>query len=110
VDIDKGADNPNNQNKPDFWVQAFRNEGIPESDTNDRPVAFDLGVRVYRFYEGQTPSQIKRASLGFTTADGSQRNKPLVTLYSRVILSDTQNSQSKYKQLIDANIDPSCPQ
>lgn len=110
VDIDRGADsNPNNQNRPDFWVQAFRNEGIIDPNTN-RPVAFDLGVRVYRFYEGQTPNQIKRASIGFTTADGSQRNRPLVTLYTRVVLSDTQNSRQNYNRLIDANRDPSCPQ
>lgn len=110
VDIDKGVDsNPNNQNKPDFWVQAFRNEGVIDQNT-DRPVAFDLGVRVYRFYEGQTPNQIKRGSLGFTSAEGSQRNKPLVTLYSRVVLSDTQNSQQNYKKIIEANRNPLCPQ
>lgn len=108
VDIDKGADNSTNSNKPDFWVQAYRNEGIIDPNT-DRPVAFDLGVRVYRYYEGLTPNQIKRASIGFTTAEGSQRNKPLITLYSRVILSDTQNSQQNYKQLIEANPNPKCP-
>ncbi|WP_178381666.1 prepilin-type N-terminal cleavage/methylation domain-containing protein [[Phormidium ambiguum] IAM M-71] len=109
VDIDKGLDNRNNQNKPDFWVQAFRNEGVIDPNT-DRPVAFDLGVRVYRYYEGQIPNQTKRASIGFTSAEGSQRSKPLVTLYSRVVLSDTQNSQQNYKTIIDANLNPLCPQ
>ncbi|MFB2837633.1 hypothetical protein [Floridanema evergladense] len=110
VDIDRGADsNLSNQNQPDFWVQAFRNDGIQDPNTN-RPVAFDLGVRVYRYYEGQTPNQIKRASIGFTSAEGSQRSKPLITLYSRVVLSDTQNSRNNYNDIIRANQNPLCPQ
>lgn len=109
VDIDRGVDNPRNDNKPDFWVQAFRNEGIQDPNA-DRPVAFDLGVRVYRFYEGRTPTQIKRASIGFTTAEGSQRDKPLVTLYGRVVLSDSKNSRQNYEDIIKANQNPVCPQ
>jgi len=112
VDIDKGVDS-NNLLRPDFWVQAFRNGGVIDPNT-DRPVAFDLGVRVYTYFEGQTPnpSQIKRASLKFTTANGSQRDRPLVTLYTRIVLSDTQNSLQNYRDIIGANpaIPGLCPQ
>lgn len=122
VDIDNGITRPGDTNDPnskyDFWVQAFRNGGVIDPNTN-RPVAFDLGVRVYRYKQNYTPNQIKRTSLQFPGGHApnsdsivtlrEQFSQPLVTLYTKIVLSDTQNSLQSYQTIL-GNVNPSTPE
>lgn len=97
VDIDGNGE----CNYGDFLVVTFRNAGVPEPvpDPADpsKPVAFSLGVRVYSYFpqgQGQTFGT-EPASLGWTTATGSQTRRPLVTLYTNMAVSDSSNSMSR---------------
>jgi prepilin-type N-terminal cleavage/methylation domain-containing protein len=90
----------NGDGKQDFVVQTFRNDGIANPNNPTQPVAFTVGVRVYAFFAGQT-FETKRASLGMTTAEGSQRRRPLVVLYNDVALNDNQNSLNSYRQFLE---------
>lgn len=107
----------NGDGRYDFWVQTFRNNAVtdPPTDPNGKPVAFKLGVRVYAYFEGHTPNPvaidgtIQSGSLKFTTAQGSQRNQPLVAIYNDVSLSDTQNSLCTQRRLLGEAPTPLCP-
>ncbi|UBF24498.1 prepilin-type N-terminal cleavage/methylation domain-containing protein [Kovacikia minuta CCNUW1] len=84
---------------PEYLMQVFRNTGkIPNGDPSATPpYAFDVGVRVYVYYPGQTlPTlQTTRASLiagtGARDAQGGNARRPMAVLYSRM----SRNDQSK---------------
>jgi type II secretory pathway pseudopilin PulG len=89
---------------PEYVMQVFRNTGWwgtnPSTDSSGNPLppsSFDVGVRVYTYYPGQTfPTlQTTRASLiaGTNARDAQAGNarRPLAVLYSRM----SRNDQSK---------------
>lgn len=85
----------NGDRTPDFYVQTYRSPGIQQ---NGKTIAFCLGVRVYsasavrqNFGNLESPPQ-RLASLQMTTAQGSQRRRPLAAMYTSVVHSDSQNS------------------
>jgi prepilin-type N-terminal cleavage/methylation domain-containing protein len=96
----------NGDNRPDFYVQTYRSPGIPQ---NGRTVAFCLGVRVYsasaiqqNFGTLENPPQ-RLASLQMTTAQGSQRRRPLAAMYTSVVHSDSQNSLNNLTTFLNSN-------
>ena len=94
----------NGDNKKDFWVQVFRDAGTPDPvDPTKPPVAFKLGVRVYAFFNDPQPLEVQKASLGLTSATGSQKRRPLAVLYTDVAISDSRDSRSNYCRFLNNN-------
>lgn len=96
--------NLNNDNIHKFRVQSFRTDGILDPNTG-KPVAFNLGVRVYAWFPDGPTLETQPASLKFTSAVGSQRTRPLSVLYTKVVRSDTPNSLNYYSNAVGT----SCP-
>jgi type II secretory pathway pseudopilin PulG len=97
----------NGDNRNDFWVQVFRDAGTPDPVDPTKPVAFKLGVRVYAFFNDPQPLEVQKASLGLTSATGSQKRRPLAVLYTDVAISDTRDSRNNYCRFL--NGDTPCP-
>ncbi|MGD1953502.1 MAG: hypothetical protein ACFB14_28235 [Leptolyngbyaceae cyanobacterium] len=96
IDVDNNGDN-------DFAVQIFRTEG---STIGTRPIAFDLGVRVYRadVVRPGNALEVDQASLRMTSGQGQSNTNPIAVLYTSVIKSDTERSLCDYYNFInDAN-------
>lgn len=94
IDVDNDGDN-------DFAIQLFKTEGI-ENET--RPVAFDLGVRVYRadVVESGKTLGVEQAALNMTSGEGRSGTDPLATLYTSVIKGDTSNSLCDYHNFVNS--------
>ncbi|MEM9905728.1 MAG: prepilin-type N-terminal cleavage/methylation domain-containing protein [Cyanobacteria bacterium P01_D01_bin.44] len=92
VDVD-------NDGRDDFAVQAFRVLG--QNDASGRPVAFEMGVRVYD-YDTVAQNRVnpdptaKPASLGQTSGEGERGTRPLAVLYSYVVKGDQTDSLCDY--------------
>ncbi|MEM9264212.1 MAG: hypothetical protein AAGA46_01675 [Cyanobacteria bacterium P01_F01_bin.13] len=90
-----------NDGGEDYAVQVFRTEG---STVGTRPVAFDLGVRVYRADVIGVPGKtlgVEQASLNMTSGEGQSGSLPLATLYTSIIKSDTERSLCDYHNFIN---------
>ncbi len=90
-----------NDGNVDYAVQVFRTEGIT---SGTRPVAFDLGVRVYRadIIGNLDPTDVEQARLTMTSGEGQSGNAPLSTIYTSVIRSDDEESLCDYYQFINS--------
>ena len=85
---------------PEYAVQIFRTEGIERA--SDRPVAFDLGVRVYRAdVVNGDPLEVEQARLSVTSGEGQSGSRPLANIYTSVIQSDSEQSLCDYYEFID---------
>lgn len=94
IDVDNDGDN-------DFALQIFKTEGIANGT---RPVAFDLGVRVYRadvVGVGKTLG-VDEAALNMTSGEGQSGTAPLATLYTSVIKGDATNSLCDYHNFVNS--------
>ena len=90
----------NNDGTDDYAVQIFRTEGITDGT---RPVAFDLGVRVYRAdVVNGDPLEVEQARLSITSGEGQSGNRPLANIYTSVINSDTEQSLCDYYDFINS--------
>ena len=91
-----------NDGGDDYAVQIFRTAG---STVGTKPVAFDLGVRVYRAdvvgVAGKTLG-VEQASLNMTSGEGQSGTRPLATLYTSIIKSDTERSLCDYYNFINS--------
>lgn len=103
----------NGDTRPDFYVQTYRSPGVqyssPSNPDSNRTVAFCLGVRVYsasairdNFGTLESPPQ-RLASLQMTTAQGSQRRRPLAAMYTSVVRSDKDYSLEKLKEFLGSS-------
>ena len=93
----------NGDGTDDFAVQIFRTES---NDKGTTPVAFDLGVRVYRHdvVVNKTAAQlgVDQASLRLTSGEGNAGSQPLAVLYTSVVKSDTDRSLCDYHTFINS--------
>lgn len=96
VDIDSDGDD-------DFAVQVFRSSS--DSGTADgaggQPVAFELGVRVYKATSVNDDAQAQQASLTMTSGEGQGTNRPLSVIYTTIVKSDREESLCGYYRYID---------
>lgn len=79
---------------PAFAVQVYRTQGI--EDTNDLPVAFALGVRVYDYdaVASGTGGNLSTdpLSLGITGGTGQRSQRPIVALYTTIAVAERNDS------------------
>lgn len=87
----------------DYAIQIFRTIG---SSVGTRPIAFDLGVRVYDATAVNTKTQAElrteQANIGLTSGEGQRALRPLSVIYTSVIKSDTDRSLCDYYNFIDS--------
>ncbi|WP_235071186.1 type II secretion system GspH family protein [Leptolyngbya sp. Heron Island J] len=92
IDVDNDGDD-------DYAVQIFKTEGIT---VDTRPVAFDLGVRVYRAdVVNGDPLEVEQARLTITSGEGQSANRPLANIYTSIVKSDTEQSLCDYYDFIN---------
>lgn len=105
--------------QPDFIMQVFRNDGevpIGEEDANGqpKPFSFDIGVRVYHFAPGTTPTLLTDATASGRMTSGrndtidGDRRRPLAMLYTKISRSDNSKSLSELCKSLD-NSPNRCP-
>ncbi|MFB2895259.1 prepilin-type N-terminal cleavage/methylation domain-containing protein [Aerosakkonemataceae cyanobacterium BLCC-F50] len=84
----------------DFIVQTYRTAGV--RDTNNRLMAFGMGVRVYAYTARQNFGNLetRAAALTMTTGLGQQQRRPLAVMYTNVVRSDTGISLQCYQQFL----------
>jgi type II secretory pathway pseudopilin PulG len=91
--------------EPDFLLQVFRTAGtvsVSEQPLGNsaKPTDFEIGVRVYSILAqsnlGTSAIQTDPAALQLTSAEGSQRTRPLAVLFSRMVWSEQSNSLCSY--------------
>ncbi|MCL1471496.1 prepilin-type N-terminal cleavage/methylation domain-containing protein [Argonema antarcticum] len=105
----------NGDGTKDFLVQVFRDTGVVRPVNGvPRTFAFNMGVRIYADAATQNIGQLavpnKAASLGLTTAIGSQKRLPLSMLYTTVVRSDVDHSLCDYHQFNNGGARPAwCP-
>ncbi|MEA5466009.1 prepilin-type N-terminal cleavage/methylation domain-containing protein [Leptothoe sp. PORK10 BA2] len=94
-DSAKGIDVDNDGNN-DYAVQVFKTAGSTTS--TGKPVAFDLGIRVYRadVVNPANSLSVEQAYLGLTSGEGQSATRPLATIYTSIIKSDTDRSLCDY--------------
>jgi prepilin-type N-terminal cleavage/methylation domain-containing protein len=98
----------------DFLVQVFREPGIKETDvegpndptpadTQDRVMAFRMGVRVYSPAARQNLGSLQKeaASLQMTNSLGQQGKQPLAVLYADFSRPDLTLSLRAYRSFIN---------
>ncbi|NEZ56430.1 hypothetical protein DXZ20_12250 [Leptolyngbyaceae cyanobacterium CCMR0081] len=98
-DSARGIDFDNDGND-DYAVQIFRTAGVERSG---RPVAFDLGVRVYRA-NALAPGAnlgVEQARLSVSNSEGQAGSRPLANIYTSIIRSDGEESLCDYYEFID---------
>lgn len=92
VDLD-GVLNASGRCEPELYMQVFRTSGSVSTVESaaggqQRPEDFDLGVRVYSVVAngnwGSMTAPVIPASLQLTSAQGSQRLRPLAVLYTEI--------------------------
>jgi prepilin-type N-terminal cleavage/methylation domain-containing protein len=79
--------------KADFFMQTFRTQGTLSTGEvlgQNRPSAFDMGVRVYSILADGSSGSLETtpASLKITNSQGKQRTRPLAVLYTPFSRSD----------------------
>lgn len=96
IDIDSDGVN-------DYAAQIFRSPG---STVGTTPVAFDLGVRIYRADTindfASTALSTEQAQLLFTSsAEGQANTRPLAVIYTSVVKSDSDTSLCDYHNFLN---------
>jgi len=98
----------------DFSVQSFRITNPDGVTADGLPVAFELGVRVYRT---KTIDELDPAdmledpiSLAMTSGEGQAGSRPMAVLYTTIMKSDDKESLCDYYRYVDstATIPDSC--
>jgi type II secretory pathway pseudopilin PulG len=93
-----------NDQKPEFIVQMFRDEGIrfDSGAAQDELAVFQVGIRVYAgsAKENLGSLQTEAADINLTQSFGQQKFKPLAVLYTEVSRSDLQLSLQKYSEYL----------
>jgi prepilin-type N-terminal cleavage/methylation domain-containing protein len=93
----------NDDGVDDFGVQIFRTVG---STVGTRPVAFDLGVRVYRAdvidNKPATALTTTQAALTFTSGEGQSGSRPLAVIYTNIVKSDADRSLCDYNTYLNS--------
>ena len=96
----------NGDGTDDFAVQLFRTFD-PANVVDGSPVAFELGVRVYK---ARSVEDLPASSLGtdpislvMTSGEGNASTRPLAALYTTVVKSDGQESLCDYYRYIDSS-------
>lgn len=99
-DSARGIDIDNDGNL-DYAVQIFKTAGIT---VGAKPVAFDMGVRVYRadVINPANTLEIEQASLSLTNGEGQSGTRPLATIYTSIIKSDTERSLCDYHDFLNS--------
>ncbi|MGC1309709.1 MAG: prepilin-type N-terminal cleavage/methylation domain-containing protein [Phormidesmis sp.] len=96
----------NNNGENDFAVQIFRTNNPDGINASGQPVAFELGVRVYkaRAVENYTAEELssEQASLTLTSGEGQGTIRPLSVIYTTIVKSDRQESLCDYYRYIDS--------
>ena len=89
-------------NNDDFAVQLFRTDSSAGT-VNGVPVAFEVGVRVYRAdtinkFAPNAASKLDQdqAALTFTSGEGQSATRPLAVLYTTIVKSDRTDSLCDY--------------
>lgn len=87
----------NNDGTFDFAVQAYR-LGDTERSVAGRPVAFEMGVRVYQndAVTGGGTLGTESARLGPSGGIGDRDRRPLAVLYTEIVKSDERESLCEY--------------
>lgn len=85
-----------------FAVQVYRSQG--QVDSNNLPVAFSMGVRVYdvRAFENTASGNLdtEQARAGVISTEGDRGNLPLAVLYTTVAKADIANSYCDYIEFL----------
>ena len=85
-----------------FSVQVFRSTNANGLAADGTPLAFKLGVRVYRTkaIDDYSVSQLSKepASLTMTSGEGSATTRPLAVLETTVVKSDEKKSLCDYRK------------
>ncbi len=100
IDVDNEDGDNDSTTGPDYAVQIFKTEGIERSG---RPVAFDLGIRVYRadVVDGD-PLEVEQARLAVTNGEGQSGSRPLANIYTSIIRSDDEQSLCDYHNFLNS--------
>ncbi|MEL6358557.1 MAG: hypothetical protein AAFQ01_01295 [Bacteroidota bacterium] len=89
----------NDDGRNDYAVQLFRTYN-PTGMVESTPVAFELGVRVYkaRTIQEFTSTQLTtdQAALTLTSGEGKGYTRPLAVLYTTIVKSDRPDSLCDY--------------
>lgn len=101
----------NNDGTDDFAIQLFRTYSTA-GVSDGIPVAFELGVRVYRAQaiERFAPTNqvgTEQAALTFTDGEGEGTTRPLAVLYTTIVKSDRTESLCDYYRYNSASFDAS---
>ncbi|PSB24343.1 hypothetical protein C7B82_27445 [Stenomitos frigidus ULC18] len=87
--------------KPEYVMQVFRTPGYaptsPAITATTVPFSFEMGVRVYAYYEGQTfiPLDTTKASMRMGTGPldlAGGKRRPMAVLYSKMARNDSSRS------------------
>ena len=87
--------------KPEYVMQVFRTPGYaptsPPVTATTVPFSFEMGVRVYAYYEGQpfVPLDTTRASIRMGTGPldlAGGKRRPMAVLYSKMARNDSSRS------------------
>ena len=85
-----------------FAIQVYRSQG--QVDSNDIPVAFSMGVRVYdiRAFENTTSGSLatELARAGVISTEGERGSLPLAVLYTTIAKADIANSYCDYIEFL----------
>ncbi|MBE9029235.1 type II secretion system protein [filamentous cyanobacterium LEGE 11480] len=91
---------------PEFLVQTFRGNGLPNTTATTVPDGFVMGVRVYSIIAEDSirggTAKAEAGSLRSTNGLGSQKTRPLTVLYSTVVKSNRSDGLGIYRQLCEA--------
>ncbi|MFG6096595.1 hypothetical protein SPB21_15145 [Leptothoe sp. ISB3NOV94-8A] len=96
----RGISTDDDATDDEYAVQIFRTEGITRGT---KPVAFDLGVRVYRadVVDGG-PLGVEQARLAVTSGEGQSGSRPLANIYTSITESDSEQSLCDYHDFINS--------
>lgn len=103
----------NTDGNDDFAVQVFRTYSTA-GVSNGQPVAFELGVRVYKARSVETRSASElgttQAALTMTSGEGNGVVRPLAVLYTTLVKSDNKESLCDYYRYVapTASVPGSC--
>ena len=95
----------------DYVMQVFRAEDqvSPGSTATTPPFAFKVGVRVYKYFPGETLPALDTVRASFISTGGGSRDnslggkrKPLAVLYSTIARSGSSSTLCQVRQQINA--------
>lgn len=99
VTVDVNGDGTN-----DFIVQTYRSPGVKNNQSS--LIGFNMGVRIYSYLANPNLGnlQTRQGSLGFSTAVGQQKTRPLAVMYTSVVRSDVRTSLQCYHEFLGTPI------